>query len=181
MICDMRLILVHQEFMDLPGLLTVWNAFGESLFCVKLEQMAGSAVLGAADRCHVSPRGVGTEGIWLFHGRRSRLLLVPAGWHLPEAPRSFVTRSSVAVVAVKLYFFRPVRADAELSQVNGVVEFDRAGVALSGAQCREFGMSAMETLDFAVNCKIEGDRKSTRLNSSHDQISYAVFCLKTLN
>src|SRR2546421_3454815 len=25
---------------------------------------------------------------------------------------------------------------------------------------------------------ISGDRKSTRLNSSHDQISYAVFCLK---
>src|SRR2546428_12727270 len=25
---------------------------------------------------------------------------------------------------------------------------------------------------------IKGDRKSTRLNSSHDQISYAVFCLK---
>src|SRR2546428_8972835 len=25
---------------------------------------------------------------------------------------------------------------------------------------------------------IEADRKSTRLNSSHDQISYAVFCLK---
>src|SRR5206468_3697280 len=28
-------------------------------------------------------------------------------------------------------------------------------------------------LDFML-----GDRKSTRLNSSHDQISYAVFCLK---
>src|SRR3989440_6849595 len=25
---------------------------------------------------------------------------------------------------------------------------------------------------------LQGDRKSTRLNSSHDQISYAVFCLK---
>src|SRR5206468_10371601 len=25
---------------------------------------------------------------------------------------------------------------------------------------------------------VRGDRKSTRLNSSHDQISYAVFCLK---
>src|SRR2546430_8950077 len=25
---------------------------------------------------------------------------------------------------------------------------------------------------------VEGDRKSTRLNSSHSQISYAVFCLK---
>src|SRR2546428_10003949 len=26
--------------------------------------------------------------------------------------------------------------------------------------------------------RLPGDRKSTRLNSSHDQISYAVFCLK---
>src|SRR2546427_9575755 len=26
--------------------------------------------------------------------------------------------------------------------------------------------------------RIPGDRKSTRLNSSHSQISYAVFCLK---
>src|SRR3982751_7014380 len=30
-------------------------------------------------------------------------------------------------------------------------------------------------------CTITSDRKSTRLNSSHDQISYAVFCLKKKN
>src|SRR3712207_8872791 len=30
-------------------------------------------------------------------------------------------------------------------------------------------------------CDREGDRKSTRLNSSHANISYAVFCLKTHN
>src|SRR2546427_2761320 len=30
----------------------------------------------------------------------------------------------------------------------------------------------------ATNCTNELDRKSTRLNSSHSQISYAVFCLK---
>src|SRR2546421_9636103 len=30
----------------------------------------------------------------------------------------------------------------------------------------------------AVPRKYAADRKSTRLNSSHDQISYAVFCLK---
>src|SRR5206468_11881773 len=30
----------------------------------------------------------------------------------------------------------------------------------------------------APRCPREPDRKSTRLNSSHDQISYAVFCLK---
>src|SRR2546427_5595643 len=29
-----------------------------------------------------------------------------------------------------------------------------------------------------VGGKLERDRKSTRLNSSHSQISYAVFCLK---
>src|SRR5690606_41923462 len=29
--------------------------------------------------------------------------------------------------------------------------------------------------------KINGDRKSTRLNSSHVKISYAVFCLKKIN
>src|SRR5690606_41204732 len=30
-------------------------------------------------------------------------------------------------------------------------------------------------------CKIDIDRKSTRLNSSHVKISYAVFCLKKKN
>src|SRR2546430_3616701 len=28
------------------------------------------------------------------------------------------------------------------------------------------------------SCGLDADRKSTRLNSSHSQISYAVFCLK---
>src|SRR5438067_11346926 len=32
-----------------------------------------------------------------------------------------------------------------------------------------------------VNDEIDGDRKSTRLNSSHVSISYAVFCLKKKN
>src|SRR2546428_3366966 len=33
-------------------------------------------------------------------------------------------------------------------------------------------------LDLLVRQTVRRDRKSTRLNSSHDQISYAVFCLK---
>src|SRR2546421_2775796 len=32
--------------------------------------------------------------------------------------------------------------------------------------------------DPSTDVRSRGDRKSTRLNSSHDQISYAVFCLK---
>src|SRR5206468_10145097 len=35
-----------------------------------------------------------------------------------------------------------------------------------------------EQADAERGAWIEEDRKSTRLNSSHDQISYAVFCLK---
>src|SRR2546430_10275307 len=40
------------------------------------------------------------------------------------------------------------------------------------------------SLDLAANTPfsaVYGDRKSTRLNSSHSQISYAVFCLKKKN
>src|SRR2546430_6322329 len=44
---------------------------------------------------------------------------------------------------------------------------DRAGIAGSGQRRGGGGTSA--------------DRKSTRLNSSHSQISYAVFCLKKKN
>src|SRR5206468_11799329 len=43
------------------------------------------------------------------------------------------------------------------------------------------GAEATAGIQFGPANKISnplGDRKSTRLNSSHDQISYAVFCLK---
>src|SRR3712207_8006198 len=38
--------------------------------------------------------------------------------------------------------------------------------------------AALEVLEQAGDRLIYGDRKSTRLNSSHANISYAVFCLK---
>src|SRR5690606_40578948 len=41
---------------------------------------------------------------------------------------------------------------------------------------------ASRHLGHVLNCLVgEGDRKSTRLNSSHVKISYAVFCLKKKN
>src|SRR2546430_5401104 len=44
----------------------------------------------------------------------------------------------------------------------------------------ELPQQADRPLAGAPHCRVEigGDRKSTRLNSSHSQISYAVFCLK---
>src|SRR2546430_8286741 len=41
-----------------------------------------------------------------------------------------------------------------------------------------FGSVLFPSVGFASLASAPGDRKSTRLNSSHSQISYAVFCLK---
>src|SRR5438876_5237348 len=38
--------------------------------------------------------------------------------------------------------------------------------------------ATLEPEDFLIQLEAEQDRKSTRLNSSHPSISYAVFCLK---
>src|SRR3989449_6304952 len=45
---------------------------------------------------------------------------------------------------------------------------------LSNSQPAKFGATSFS----ACNWRIQSDRKSTRLNSSHGYISYAVFCLK---
>src|SRR3712207_7545748 len=41
------------------------------------------------------------------------------------------------------------------------------------------GLDVGEPAPIRVRIEKRGDRKSTRLNSSHANISYAVFCLKT--
>src|SRR5688572_31365152 len=68
---------------------------------------------------------------------------------------------------------RPVAAAMEKILKQPVVVQNRPGAG--GA----VGMAA------AANARPDGytilDRKSTRLNSSHSQISYAVFCLKKKN
>src|SRR5688572_30934934 len=51
----------------------------------------------------------------------------------------------------------------------------RFGLALSWAVPRSGWLSPVNTPGHGL------DRKSTRLNSSHSQISYAVFCLKKKN
>src|SRR3990167_10083534 len=42
-------------------------------------------------------------------------------------------------------------------------------------------MDIVDPTDKTVDALMKLDRKSTRLNSSHSQISYAVFCLKKKN
>src|SRR2546430_9208352 len=58
-----------------------------------------------------------------------------------------------------------------------VGEYKQNAVLSAGADITNTGTSAgVETVQCYL--RLQGDRKSTRLNSSHSQISYAVFCLK---
>src|SRR5205085_10960886 len=63
------------------------------------------------------------------------------------------------------------RDDVKLSfvhrAVGGITQYDIQLAAASNA-----------TIIGELNVVLREDRKSTRLNSSHSQISYAVFCLK---
>src|SRR5207247_5750865 len=63
------------------------------------------------------------------------------------------------------------------------------GAALEGDRHRADGRRAERDLEAGLGASLAGDearrrsqdRKSTRLNSSHEWISYAVFCLKKKN
>src|SRR2546430_11557195 len=52
---------------------------------------------------------------------------------------------------------------------------DSRAQALYGLLAEEY---ASDSVDLRIESSAGRDRKSTRLNSSHSQISYAVFCLK---
>src|SRR5438132_4581185 len=61
------------------------------------------------------------------------------------------------------------------------VEYLASRAARGGAQCDDFPTRSDRADDGLLNPaahRARPDRKSTRLNSSHTVISYAVFCLK---
>src|SRR3712207_2491566 len=75
----------------------------------------------------------------------------------PLMPHEFLIRSKLDRVFHYLETNIPVRADDSDDDIKVV---------------------ATSLIPFAYDGLIKSDRKSTRLNSSHANISYAVFCLK---
>src|SRR2546421_4235201 len=64
--------------------------------------------------------------------------------------------------------------------VQALIKWAQPTGRFFGRKPSELRVAAVEALRLAATPAALGtlDRKSTRLNSSHDQISYAVFCLK---
>src|SRR3989475_6723103 len=79
-----------------------------------------------------------------------------------------------------LFFFssrrRHTRSDRDWS--SDVCSSDRSEEHTSELQSRSDLVCRLLLVTGVQTCALPIDRKSTRLNSSHDQISYAVFCLK---
>src|SRR5206468_10649182 len=80
---------------------------------------------------------------------------------------SFPTRRSSDLADLRV--FQAVLFEAEFAGLFVIVP----GRGVLGFGLREAILGADDG-----GSRIHEDRKSTRLNSSHDQISYAVFCLK---
>src|SRR2546427_9442334 len=59
-----------------------------------------------------------------------------------------------------------------------VLQCDRVAAPRVQAEPENARRTAFREESRAAECDAKRDRKSTRLNSSHSQISYAVFCLK---
>src|SRR2546421_1623702 len=81
--------------------------------------------------------------------------------------------------SIQYYFSsrrRHTRSDRDWS--SDVCSSDRSEEHTSELQSRSDLVCRLLLVTGVQTCALPIDRKSTRLNSSHDQISYAVFCLK---
>src|SRR2546430_13488409 len=88
----------------------------------------------------------------------------------------FNDTATTEIYTLSLHDALPIYAGNELRGYGNLVLIKHAGGWISAyAHCDEL---LVKKGDPVYRGKVIADRKSTRLNSSHSQISYAVFCLK---
>src|SRR2546427_9056436 len=107
----------------------------------------------------------------------------------PRSTHSFPTRRSSdlllsAIVGGLVMKYNPVQLVSQFVRTMWLVRYSLITIVLMlalGTLTRYSGTDTTLGLSSASACPGPAsarDRKSTRLNSSHSQISYAVFCLK---
>src|SRR5256886_6163728 len=116
----------------------------------------------------------------LFGGHQVKLVCLPAEADLINAEGFRVSlpvkgrKEPIEIDSRKL----PGKVSAAGPADVNPTDYDLVGLAMQEPQYRAPGVRQL--LDAVARSKVPcmSDRKSTRLNSSHSQISYAVFCLK---
>src|SRR3989344_32777 len=127
-----------------------------------------------------------------YEGDRQSLRREHTSGHFPEASAHVpvypcarthvrhISRYAASTLAAKA--LRSHRGDAARcarSPARSAASFGRAAASLSASAMYCSGLSAIHSgCPTALSRLTPTDRKSTRLNSSHMSISYAVFCLK---
>src|SRR5207249_12062528 len=85
-------------------------------------------------------------------------------------------------IAAFLFFNNPATSEIYTLSLHDALPISRAGPPLErlprDGRHRVVRELQADLLEVEVHGRRGGDRKSTRLNSSHVSISYAVFCLK---
>src|SRR2546429_5192257 len=90
-------------------------------------------------------------------------------------PYTTLFRSHLQQLAGVIQAAQPRIGRADPERAGGILQHARDVAATDRAQVRETMMLGLPALEPGLGAE---DRKSTRLNSSHGYISYAVFCLK---
>src|SRR5206468_12784625 len=90
-------------------------------------------------------------------------------------PYTTLFRSTDAPIATSVHLAMRLRKPLLIEGPAGVGKTEVAKVVARMLGTNLIRLQCYEGLDAST---FATDRKSTRLNSSHDQISYAVFCLK---
>src|SRR2546427_3138390 len=111
-------------------------------------------------------------GIYIPHFCYHKKLSIAANCRMclveiEKAPKPQPACATPATEGMKVF----TRSDYARQAQDGVMEFLLINHPLDCPICDQGGECQLQDL-------ADRDRKSTRLNSSHSQISYAVFCLK---
>src|SRR4051812_50179316 len=94
---------------------------------------------------------------------------------LPSVRMDYATYPTASVSCLFFFFTDPPTPEIYTLSLHDALPISRRGRTLRDAAGA--GVSFREARELCA-LPVERDRKSTRLNSSHMSISYAVFCLK---
>src|SRR5690606_42126360 len=96
----------------------------------------------------------------------------------------FTHTATIAIYTLSLHDALPIYDDFHLRHRGGAGFRLAGGGAIAGFGVGQVALEGFDPGAVAPRLRLRrrrGDRKSTRLNSSHVKISYAVFCLKKKN